>query len=40
MAGLAPYRTYFDVVLIIISVAMVTSILLQARGAGLGSVFG
>lgn len=40
MTGLAPYRTYFDIVLIIIAVALTISILLQARGAGLGSVFG
>lgn len=38
--SLVPYRTYFDIVLIILSVALVASILMQARGAGLGSVFG
>lgn len=40
MAALAPYRTYFEIVLIILSLALVASILMQARGAGLGSVFG
>ena len=34
------YRAYFQVVQIIIAVALIVSILLQARGAGLGSVFG
>jgi preprotein translocase subunit SecG len=34
------YRQYLLVVQIIISVALIISILLQARGAGLGSVFG
>lgn len=37
---LTPYRQYFEIVQIIISVALITSILLQVRGAGLGSVFG
>jgi preprotein translocase subunit SecG len=37
---LTPYRQYFQIVQIIISVALVASILMQARGAGLGSVFG
>jgi preprotein translocase subunit SecG len=37
---LTPYRGYFQVVQIIVAVALITSILLQARGAGLGSVFG
>lgn len=40
MSILTPYRQYFEVVQIIVSVALVISILLQARGAGLGSVFG
>ncbi|GAC1451824.1 MAG: hypothetical protein PVSMB4_11950 [Ktedonobacterales bacterium] len=40
MAFLSPYRVYFQVVQIIIATALVISILLQARGAGLGSVFG
>lgn len=37
---LTPYRQYFEIVQIIVAVALVASILMQARGAGLGSVFG
>jgi preprotein translocase subunit SecG len=37
---LAPYRQYFQIIQIIVGVALVISILLQARGSGLGSVFG
>lgn len=37
---LTPYRQYFEIVQIIVSVALITAILLQVRGAGLGSVFG
>jgi preprotein translocase subunit SecG len=37
---LSPYRQYFQIAQIIFSVALIVSILLQARGAGLGSVFG
>jgi preprotein translocase subunit SecG len=37
---LAPYRQYFQIVQIIVSAALITVILLQVRGAGLGSVFG
>ena len=40
MGFLTPYRGYFQVVQIIVAIALITSILLQARGAGLGSVFG
>lgn len=40
MAILSNYRQYFLIVQIIVSVALMISILLQARGAGLGSVFG
>ncbi len=40
MSALTPYRQYFQIVQIIIAIALVVSILLQARGAGLGSVFG
>jgi preprotein translocase subunit SecG len=40
VAFLSPYRQYFQIVQIIISIALVIAILLQARGAGLGSVFG
>jgi preprotein translocase subunit SecG len=32
--------TYFNVALIILSLALVLAILLQARGGGLGSMFG
>jgi preprotein translocase subunit SecG len=37
---LTAYRTYFQVIQIILSIALIVSILLQSRGAGLGSVFG
>lgn len=37
---LTPYRQYFQIVQIIVAIALIISILLQARGAGLGSVFG
>ena len=40
MSFLTPYRGTFQVVQIIVAIALITSILLQARGAGLGSVFG
>ena len=40
VAFLSAYRQYFQVAQIIISIALVITILLQARGAGLGSVFG
>ena len=40
MSILSQYRVYLQVVQIIIAVALVVAILLQARGAGLGSVFG
>ena len=40
MSALTPYRQYFQVAQIIISIALIVCILLQARGAGLGSVFG
>lgn len=40
LSFLTPYRQYFEVVQIIVSVALIISILLQVRGAGLGSVFG
>ncbi|HLY31317.1 MAG TPA: preprotein translocase subunit SecG [Ktedonobacterales bacterium] len=38
--ALAPYRIYFQWVQIIVAAALILSILFQARGAGLGSVFG
>jgi preprotein translocase subunit SecG len=34
------FRVYFQVAQIVVAVALIISILLQARGAGLGSVFG
>lgn len=37
---LTPYRQYFQIMQIIIAIALIISILLQTRGAGLGSVFG
>ena len=40
MGVLSPYRVYFQVVQIVVAVALIIVILLQARGAGLGSVFG
>lgn len=40
MSILSQYRQYFQVVQIIVAVALTIAILLQARGAGLGSVFG
>ena len=40
MGFLTPYLTVIQIVQIILGIALVVSILLQARGAGLGSVFG
>lgn len=40
MGFLTPYRQYFQIMQIIIAVALTVAILLQTRGAGLGSVFG
>ncbi|HKW19848.1 MAG TPA: preprotein translocase subunit SecG [Ktedonobacterales bacterium] len=40
MGFLTPYLTVIQIVQIILGVALTVSILLQARGAGLGSVFG
>jgi preprotein translocase subunit SecG len=37
---LAPYRQYFQIVQLILGVALIVAVLLQARGSGLGSVFG
>jgi len=37
---LTPYRQYFQVAQIIVSIALIIMVLLQARGSGLGSVFG
>ncbi len=36
----SPYLAYFDGALIVLSVALIATILMQARSAGLGSVFG
>lgn len=40
MQFLSPYRQYFQVVQMIVSIALIVAVLLQARGSGLGSVFG
>lgn len=40
MGFLTPYLQYLQIVQIILGVALTVAILLQARGAGLGSVFG
>jgi preprotein translocase subunit SecG len=40
VAALSNYRIYFQVAQMVLGVALIVSILLQARGAGLGSVFG
>jgi preprotein translocase subunit SecG len=37
---LVAYRTYFQIIQIILGLSLIVSILLQTRGAGLGSVFG
>jgi preprotein translocase subunit SecG len=37
---LTPYLTVIQIIQIILGIALIISILLQARGAGLGSVFG
>jgi preprotein translocase subunit SecG len=38
--ALSAYRSYFEIVQTIISVALIVFILMQVQGAGLGSVFG
>jgi preprotein translocase subunit SecG len=40
MAALSSYRTVFQIIQMVLGVALIITILLQARGAGLGSVFG
>ena len=40
MGFFTPYLAVIQIVQIILGVALIVSILLQARGAGLGSVFG
>jgi preprotein translocase subunit SecG len=37
---LAPYRQYFQIVQVIVAIALIIAVLLQSRGSGLGSVFG
>ncbi len=40
MGFLTPYLTVIQIIQVILGVALTVAILLQARGAGLGSVFG
>ena len=40
MQFLSEYRQYFQIVQLILGVALIVSVLLQSRGSGLGSVFG
>ncbi len=40
MAVLSAYRIYFQIAQMVLGGALIIAILLQARGAGLGSVFG
>lgn len=40
MGIFTPYRQYFQIIQIIVGTALIITILLQARGSGLGSVFG
>jgi preprotein translocase subunit SecG len=40
VAALSAYRIYFQIAQMVLGVALIIAILLQARGAGLGSVFG
>ena len=40
MGFLSPFRPEVEIAQIIVAVALTITILLQARGAGLGSVFG
>ncbi|HEX5441915.1 MAG TPA: preprotein translocase subunit SecG [Ktedonobacterales bacterium] len=40
MGFLTPYLAVIQIIQIILGIALTISILLQARGAGLGSVFG
>jgi len=37
---LSPYRQYFQIIQIIVSIALIIAVLMQSRGSGLGSVFG
>lgn len=36
----SPFAPYFQVIVIIIAAALITAILLQSKGAGLGGLFG
>ena len=40
MSFFTPYLQYIQIVQVILGIALTVAILLQARGAGLGSVFG
>ena len=40
MHFLSPYRQYFQIIQIIVSIALIIAVLMQSRGSGLGSVFG
>ncbi|HEX8731465.1 MAG TPA: preprotein translocase subunit SecG [Ktedonobacterales bacterium] len=40
MSVLSQYRSYLQIIQIIVAIALTIAILMQARGAGLGSVFG
>ena len=40
MHFLSAYRAYFQIVQMILGIALIVAVLLQARGSGLGSVFG
>ena len=37
---MSAFATYFQIVVIVISIALVVSILLQSKGGGLGGLFG
>lgn len=37
---MSPFAPYFQIIVIIISFALVAAILLQSKGAGLGGIFG
>lgn len=40
MKALTPYLSYFNIMVIILAIALIASILMQSRGGSLGSVFG
>jgi len=37
---MSAFATYFQIIVIVISIALVVSILLQSKGGGLGGLFG